>query len=63
MAAGTFLDDRNGPAHLAQGFEVTQQNDCVGQVGDVDRRLHVADQAVLGDRHEGRGALAIEVQQ
>ena len=33
MAAGTFLDDRNGPAHLAQCFEVAQQDDRIGSRG------------------------------
>ena len=63
MAAGAFLDHRNRPAHLAHGFEVAQQNHRVCQIRDVHRGLHIADQSMLGDGHEGRGALTVEVQQ
>ena len=42
------------------GLEIAQQDDRVGEIGDVDRGLHVADQPVLGDGQEGRRALAVE---
>ncbi len=29
MLSGPLLDDGDRPANLAQGFEITQKNDCV----------------------------------
>ena len=63
MHAGAFLDDRNGAPHLSRRFEVAQQDDRVGEIGDVDRRIHRADDAVLRDRHEGARAAPVEVLQ
>nr|GFA06095.1 hypothetical protein [Tanacetum cinerariifolium] len=67
LAVPSVGGQNDGPlryaAHFAQRFEVAQQNDRVSQVGDVHRRIHVTDQAVLGNGHEGRRALAIEVEQ
>ncbi len=48
---------------LPRASKQRKQNDRIGQVSDVDRGLHVTDQAMLGDRHEGRRAFAVEVQQ
>ena len=55
-----LLDDGNGAADRARSLEVAQQDHRVGEIGDVDRRLHVAHQPVLGDGQEGRNTLAIE---
>ena len=44
-------------------LEIAQQDHGIRKIGHVDRRLHIADQSVLGDRHEGRRALAIEILQ
>ena len=60
VRAGPLLDHRHRPAHPPERLEIAQQDDRVGEIGDVDRRLHVADQAVLGDGQEGRGALAVQ---
>ena len=49
--------------HLAERLEVAQQDHGVGEVGDVDGGLHVADEPVLGDGQEGRGALPVQVLQ
>ena len=63
MRSGALLDDGNGAAHSPQRFEIAQQDDSVGQIGDVDRGLHVAHQPVLRDRQEGRGALPVQILQ
>ena len=55
----TEIARRTRPERL----EVAQQDDRVGEIGDVDRRLHVADQPVLRDGQEGRGALPVQILQ
>ena len=42
VGARAPLDQRDRLAHLAERLEVAQQDHRVGQVGDVDRRLHVS---------------------
>src|SRR4051812_40381409 len=59
VGAGTLLDDRYRTAHGADRLEIAQQDHGIRKIGHVDRRLHVADQSVLGDRHESRRPLAI----
>ena len=61
--ARALLNDRDRATDPAQRLEIAQQDDGVGEIGDVDRRLHVADQPVLRDRQEGRGALAVQILQ
>ena len=51
--AGTLLDHRDRAPDLAQRLEIAEQDNGVGQIGDVDRGLHLPHQAVLGDRQEG----------
>ena len=63
MRAGSFLDDRHGAAHRAERLEIAQQDHGIRKIRYVDRRFHVADQSVLGDRHECRRALAVEILQ
>ena len=63
MGAGALLDHRDRAPDAAERLEIAQQDDGVGQIGDVDRLLHVADQAVLRDGEEGRRALAVQVLQ
>ena len=53
----TEIARRTAPERL----EVAQEHHRVGEIGDIHRRLHVADEAVLGDREEGRGALPVQV--
>src|SRR6476469_594752 len=54
VLSAAFLHDRNGLVNATARFEVTQENDGVGEVADVDRALHRADEAVLRE-HEDRG--------
>ena len=61
--AGALLDDRHRAPHRAERLEIAQQHHGVGEIGDVDRRLHVADQAMLRHRHEGRRTPAVEILQ
>ena len=63
MRAGALLDDRHRAPHRAQRLEIAQQDHGIGEIGDIDRRLHVADQSVLRHRHEGRRALPVQILQ
>src|SRR5690606_17519851 len=42
VRAGAFLENRQRLAHLALGLEVTQQDDGVGEVADIDIAAHPA---------------------
>ena len=55
MRAAALLDDRDRLPHLAAGLEVAEQDDGVGQVAGVDRRVHLpADQSLMGaDQQRG----------
>jgi hypothetical protein len=63
MHTGALLDDGNRALHTAHRLEVAQQDHRVGEVGNVDWGFHVADQAMLGHRHEGRRALTVQILQ
>src|SRR5205085_72246 len=51
VASPSPLDDRYGLSDRAKRFEVPQQEDRVGQIGGINRRLHGADQAMLSYDH------------
>ena len=61
MGAAPFLEDREGLADLAGILEVAEEQYGVGEVADVDRGLHGADEAVLGQGKDGGDALLAEV--
>ena len=61
MFSRSLFDDGHSAPNFAAGLEIAQQNDRVGQIGDIDRRLHVADQPMLGHRQEGSGASPVHV--
>ena len=63
MRPGALLDGRDGPPHAPQGLEVAKHDDRIGQIGDIDGRFHVADQAMLRHCHERRRALAVQILQ
>src|SRR5690348_8903908 len=63
MRAGALFDDRNRAAHAAGGFEKAQHDDRVGEIGHIDRLLHVADHAVLRECQKGRRAAPVQVLQ
>ena len=63
VRAGALLDHRYRPPNPPERLEIAQQDHGVGKVGDVDRRFHVADQAVLRDGEEGRCALPVQILQ
>ena len=52
--AAALLHDRDRLADPSLRLEVAQQDHAVGEIADVDRRVHRADQAVLRE-HEHRG--------
>ena len=58
-----FLMIDNARRTRADRLEIAQQDHGVRKIRHVDRRLHVADQSMLRDRHEGRRPLAIEILQ
>ena len=58
-----FFYDRNSSANLAFGFEISQQNDSIAQIGQVDRRLHLSNKAMLRENQKGDDALLIEVRE
>ena len=52
-----FLSDRDRLPHLAGRFEEPQQHDVVGEVAEIDRRLHLPDQPVLRDDRDRQDAV------
>jgi hypothetical protein len=52
MLAGSLLDHRDGAPNSPFSLEKAQQYDRVCEVGNIDRRFHVADEPMLGDRKE-----------
>jgi len=56
-----LLDDRYSAADATLRLEVTHENDAIGDVSNVDGRIHVANEAVLGDSYKRRDAVSIEV--
>ena len=63
MRAGALLDDGHRAPDRAQRLEISQQDHGVGEIGHIDRRLHVADQPMLRHRHERRGPAAVQILQ
>lgn len=66
LADGVFVGtrplfhDRDRPTHSPKSFEVTQQQNRIGQVGNIYGRFHLANQAMLCDREECCRSLSIE---
>src|SRR3954464_2186201 len=64
MRAATLLQDRERLPHRAVGFEVAEQQDRIGQVAHVHRRLHVAaHEAALRQRHQCGHAAPVQVRE
>ena len=63
VVAAALLHDRKRPAYRAAEFEVAQHDHRVAQVADVERRIHRADQPVLGEYEDGEHALLPEIGQ
>ena len=61
VRAAPLFDDGNGLFHSSLGFEVTQENDRIGKISEVDGRLHVGDEPLLGKNHQSEDALMIKV--
>src|SRR3954471_22317482 len=53
MLAVALFHDRNRFPDPAGLLEITQEENGVGEVCEIDRRAHLAQQSVLGDRHDG----------
>src|SRR5690348_2588651 len=60
MCASAFLDHRHRAPDGSRRLEEAQQYYGIGEVGDLHRRVKVADQTVLRDGQERRHPLAIE---
>src|SRR6185437_8929247 len=63
VSSGALLHHRKRAADAPARLEEAQQQHRVGEVGEVDRGLHGADQAVLGEDHDGHHALLAEIAQ
>src|SRR5688500_2552846 len=61
VLAGALFQYGDRLAHLAARLEVAQQHHRVGEIADVDRTLHVPDQALLRVDHQGDHAELAEV--
>lgn len=61
VLTSALLNDGHGSANAPAGLKVAQQDDAIGEIGDVYGRLHIADQPVLGDRQERGRALPVEI--
>src|ERR1700734_3237802 len=57
----SLFDDGHSAPNFAQGLEIAQENDRIGQIGDIDRSLHVSDEAMLRHRQEGIYTLPVHV--
>src|SRR6185369_14941326 len=59
-----FLHDGDRLVNVSLVLEVAQEDDAVGEIADVDARLHGADESMLGeDEHRGDAMLAEVVEQ
>ena len=58
-----FLNHGYCAPHLAGRFKITQQQDGIREIGHIDRRLHIADQSMLGNRQESRSAQTVQILQ
>ncbi len=63
VSAGTLLKHGNCAPHLPDRLKIAQQKDGIGEIGDVDGRLHIADQSMLGNRKKSRRAQTIQILQ
>ena len=59
MSATSFLHHRNGLAHFPMRLEISENQDVVGELAHVDRRLHRASHEPHLRKHHERHDSAI----
>jgi hypothetical protein len=60
VPAGPLLDHRDRALHRAAHLEEAQHDHCIGEIGHVDRRLHVAHHSRLRHGEIGRHAVPVQ---
>ena len=63
VQAGALLDHRGGAPDLPTRLEEAQQQDGVAEIGQVQRRSHMADHAGLGQDQDRHDALLVQVRE
>src|SRR5687768_4505281 len=64
MLTASLLDDRDGLSHLAHRLEISQQQNRIREIADVDRSDHRrSKEPMLRHVHEGRHTSLSEVRQ
>ena len=63
VLAGALLYDGDRTPNPSQGFEVSEKNNRIRQIGNVDRSLHFPKKPVLGHRKKGIRTLAVQILQ
>src|SRR5947209_8220088 len=56
VSAAALFNHRQRATHQPVGLEIAKHDHCVAQVADIQRRLHRAHQAVLGEDQDGHHA-------
>jgi hypothetical protein len=56
-----LLYHRYGAPHFSERLEISEKDDAICKISDIDGRFHVPDEAMLGDRQECVGSLPVEV--
>ena len=63
MLAGALLYDGDRTPNPSQGFKVSEKNNRVRQIGNIDRSPHFSKKPVLSHRKEGISALPVQILQ
>src|SRR5579862_2965974 len=63
MVAAALFHDRKGAAYSSGHLEIAQHENGVAQIADVERRIHRADQPVLGEHKHRQDSLLSQVAQ
>ena len=58
VGSASLFKDRDGFPEFSLCFEITKQEDRVGKIADIDRRVHAV---VLCEGEDGRDALLVQV--
>ncbi len=62
VGSAPLLENGEGLPEFSVRFEITEQEDCVGKIADVDGSIDaIANEAVLGKRKYCRNSLLIEI--
>ena len=62
VGSASLFKDRDGLPKFSVSFEITEQENRVGKIADIDRRVHaVAYETVLREGKDGRDPLLVQV--